>query len=96
VNDRPTPQVPPGSPAGRELLSALREALNLPYPAEDEDRAPYLVLRSKRASLAVEAIGRILTDRESDPLDQLAAATALRLQIADLPADTYASCGLGS
>jgi hypothetical protein len=30
------------------------------------------------------------------PLDQLTAATALRLQIADLPADTYASCGLGS
>lgn len=87
--DAPTPPIPPGGTATRELLQAINAALALPYPAAEGDERPYLILRSKRASLALEAVGRILRNREAGDDDLLAEAAFLRRAVADLPADTY-------
>lgn len=88
--DAPVPPVPPGSTAARELLHAISAALALPHPAGERDERPYLILRSKRASLALEAIGRILRNREADDDDLLTEVAFLRGAAADLPPDTYA------
>jgi hypothetical protein len=83
------PIVPPNSTPCRELLRAIRTALRLPYPASVADERLYYVLRSKRASLAVEACDRILADPDADAADMLVNADVLTDQLADLPPDTY-------
>jgi hypothetical protein len=86
----PRPPVPPGSNPCRLLLAAIDAALRLPYPATRTDEHAYFMLRSKRASLALQAIGRILGNRDADDLDLLAEADILHGQLADYPPSGYA------
>jgi hypothetical protein len=83
------PTIPPNSTACREMLRAIRAALSIPYPQAVADERPYYILRSKRASLSVEAIDRIITDPEADSADMLVSADVLTGQLADLPPDGY-------
>jgi hypothetical protein len=93
--DRPTsPVTPPGTTPCRVLLRTIRTALNTPYPAGEADKDPYLILRSKRASLAAEACDRVLADPDADGDDMLISAAALTRQLADYPASTYRHSGL--
>ncbi len=79
----------PGSSPCRFLLAAVYDALNLPYPATSADVRSYYILRSKRAGLVREAVERILSDRDSDDDDMIAAADVLIGQCGDYPPDTY-------
>ena len=83
------PTIPPNSTACREMLRAIRGALAIPYPQNTVDERAYYILRSKRASLSIEAIDRIVTDPEADSADRLLSAEILTGQLSDLPPDTY-------
>jgi hypothetical protein len=71
-------------------------ALTIPPPADAPDEPEYLRTRSARASLAVEAIDRVLRDRSADDLDLVTAADVLRRQLADHEPTGYEHSGLGS
>jgi hypothetical protein len=94
--DRPIPPTPPGSTPCRVLLRAVHGALRLPLPADEPDEHPYLLVRSKRASLAEVTIDMILRDPEASDRDFLVAADALSRQLLDYPPDGYEHSGLSS
>jgi hypothetical protein len=71
-----TPPVPPGSTAHRQLLAAVRDALDCP-PAALTDRA----------RLVLATVRHVLGDHEDDPDDLMAAAGSLRDLLADFPTD---------
>jgi hypothetical protein len=71
------------------MLRAIHAALALPYPATVGDEQAYYVLRSKRASLALQAIDRVRSDPDADAADMLTSADVLTGQLADYPPDGY-------
>lgn len=91
ATDRPTTtQTPPATTPCRVLLRAIAAALRLPYPATEADEHAYYVLRSKRASLALQAIERIGNDPDAGASDMLVSADVLTGQLADYPPAGYA------
>ena len=94
-SDTPT-GTPPGSTPRRELLRVVYLALDIPYPLGEADRLPYLICRSKRASLALEAIAKLLDDPEAGDYEAVVITAMLRAQLADFPPDTYAHNSLSS
>lgn len=78
------PTAPPGGTACREMLRAIGEALRLPAPATRADEISYHRLRSQRASVAVDAINRILASRDADGIDMQIEADTIRGLIAGL------------
>jgi hypothetical protein len=96
MGDHPAtrPVTPPNSTPCRELLGAIRAALDIPYPQTVADERGYYILRSKRASLAGEACDRILNDPGAGSDDMHDAAGTLTGQLTDYPPDTYRHSGL--
>ena len=93
--DRPTqPPTPPCTTPCRVLLRAVHGALQVPLPANEPDEHPYLLVRSKRASLAEVAIEMILRDPDASERDFLLAADVLAGQLLDYPPDGYQHSGL--
>lgn len=88
----PTP--PRGGTPCREMLAAIGDALRIPAPATHADEISYHRLRSQRATIALEAINRVLRTR--DPADLTIQAGIIREHIAGLPATIYDHNGLGS
>jgi hypothetical protein len=80
----------------RELLTAIRDALDCPPPATAADEETFLRLRCARARLALAAAGSVLADRESSDAELTAAAGNLRHGLADYPADDYQHSALSS
>jgi hypothetical protein len=90
----PFPSSPPAADAAlaagapwRELLTAIRDALDCPPPAAAADEEAYLRLRCARARLALAAAESVLSDRETRPAELAAAARSLLDGLADYPAD---------
>jgi hypothetical protein len=87
---------PPAVPPWRELLTAIRDALDCPPPATAADEEAYLRLRCARARLVLAAVGSVLTDRESGQAELHDAARTLHDGLADYPADGYHYSALSS
>jgi len=79
----------PGREPCRDLLAAVRDALDCPQPADHAGEGAFLRLRSDRARLALAALGPVLADPESGPAQMTAAARSLREDLAGYPADGY-------
>jgi hypothetical protein len=80
----------------RELLTAIRDALDCPPPTTAADDEPYLGLCCARARLTLAAVRSVLADRKSCPAELTAAARSLRDGLADYPADDRQHSGLSS
>jgi hypothetical protein len=82
--------------AWRELLTAIRDALDCPPPVTAADEETFLRLRCARARLALDAIGPVLADRDSGQAELTVAARTLRDGLAGYPADGHCHSALSS
>jgi hypothetical protein len=81
--DRPRNR-PPAAVLGDGLLEAIRDALNVPWPASDSDadRRQRATIRAHRVSAVIEAITGVLGQ---PPVAPRAAAAVIRAAIAQTP-----------
>jgi hypothetical protein len=80
----------------RELLTAIRDALDCPPPVTAANEETFLRLRCGRARLALDAIGSVLADRDSGRAELTVAARTLRDGLAGYPADGHCHSALSS
>lgn len=92
----PDPAAQGSRAACRELLAAVRDALDCPPPADDVDVSAFLRVRSDRARMALAAILPVLADVQSGPAQMTGAARQLLDDVAACPADGYARSSLSS
>jgi hypothetical protein len=78
------------SPEVRELLTVIRDALDLPYPADPADRGKRDVLRSMRVICAVASLSFLLADEDTTAEDMV---RRLRANLDGYPVD-YAAEGM--
>jgi hypothetical protein len=78
----------PDSPALRELLRTIADALSIPPPATSKDEMTYLRTSRNRARCVIRACQEAL-GRERDEKGLAAVAENLQDQLADYPADEY-------
>lgn len=72
------------SPEVRELLTVIRDALDLPYPADPADSGKREVLRSMRVICAVASLSFLLADEDATAEDM---TRRLRANLDGYPVD---------